>query len=114
MPDEVLEELTEKFSRSFNMSVPTTSTNVVSGFNEVQMGQIKELISRSLNPSHDLFSDDEIDQPIGRLPTRLEELDKVPDVVRSLREFSGKPGEFNSWRKSVDRVLELYQALKGT
>ena len=39
------------------MSVPTTSTNVVSGFNEVQMGQIKELISRSLNPSHDLFSD---------------------------------------------------------
>lgn len=44
----------------------------------------------------------------------LGDLDKIPDVVKCLREFSGKPGEFNSWRKSVERILKIYENLKGT
>ena len=42
------------------------------------------------------------------------ELDKIPDIVRCLREFSGNPAEFNSWRKSVERVLEIYDNFIGT
>lgn len=42
------------------------------------------------------------------------ELDRIPYVVRCLREFSGKPGEYNSWKKSVDRILQIYEPLKRT
>lgn len=44
----------------------------------------------------------------------LSELDKIPDIVRSIREFSGNPAEFNSWKKSVDRVLEIYDSIRGS
>lgn len=44
----------------------------------------------------------------------LSDMDKIPDVVKSLREFSGKPGEFGSWKKSVDRILTIYEPLKGS
>lgn len=44
----------------------------------------------------------------------LTEIDKIPDVVRSLREFSGKPTEFNSWKKSVERILHIYEHTRGT
>lgn len=32
--------------------------------------------------------------------TNVSEPEKIPDIVKTLREFSGKPGEFNSWRKA--------------
>lgn len=35
-------------------------------------------------------------------------------MVKGLREFSGRMGEFNSWRKSVDRILYTYKNLKDT
>jgi len=41
-------------------------------------------------------------------------MDKIPDIVKSLREFSGQPGQFSSWKKSVDRILKAYEHLKGT
>lgn len=44
----------------------------------------------------------------------LVDLDRIPDVVRCLREFSGQPAEYNSWRKSVNRILEIYEPMKGT
>lgn len=44
----------------------------------------------------------------------LTEMDKIPDIVRSLREFSGQPGEFSSWKKSVDRVLKIYESTRGS
>lgn len=44
----------------------------------------------------------------------LSELDKIPDIVRSLREFSGKEGEFSSWRKSVERILTIYEPTAGS
>lgn len=55
------------------------------------------------------------DQKIdNRYLDNLDDMDRIPDVVKSLREFYGQPGEFSSWRKSVDRILRLYENLKGT
>lgn len=45
---------------------------------------------------------------------QLTGLDKIPDVVKSLRTFSGEPSEFGSWKKSVERIITLYEHLKGT
>lgn len=44
----------------------------------------------------------------------IDELDKIPDIVRCLRDFKGDPSEYTAWRKSVDRIFELYDHLKGT
>lgn len=44
----------------------------------------------------------------------LQDMDKIPDIVKSLRDFSGQPGEFGSWKKSVERILKIYEHLKGT
>lgn len=41
-------------------------------------------------------------------------LDRIPDVVKCLREFSGNPAEFSSWKKSVDRLMEAYAGEAGT
>ena len=45
---------------------------------------------------------------------QLNNLDRVPDVVRSLREFTGQLGEYSSWRNSVERILDVYKHLRGT
>lgn len=44
----------------------------------------------------------------------LQDLDKVPDIVKSLHDFSRDPAEFGSWKKSVDRILETYAHTVGT
>lgn len=41
------------------------------------------------------------------------DLDKIFDVVSCLRDFSSNPIEFNSWRKSVERILHLYEPTKS-
>lgn len=57
----------------------------------------------------------EQDQGIDpRHVAQLNDLDRIPDVVRCLREFAGQPGEYSSWRKSVERVLNIYKHLRGT
>ena len=55
-----------------------------------------------------MIQDSRIDQSVGRFSANLEDLSKVLDVVNSLRVLSVKPGEFNSCRKSVNRILALY------
>lgn len=45
---------------------------------------------------------------------RISELDKVPDIVKGLREFNGNPAEFSSWKKSVDRIMEIYTGQEGS
>lgn len=78
---------------------------------------VQAVVSRIQNemhlrtPSQEVLTDETI-RP--EFIDRLEELDKIPDIVKSLREFSGKPGEFSSWRKSVDRVLKIYESARGT
>ena len=39
---------------------------------------------------------------------------KIPNGVRSLREFSGKPSESSFWKKSVESILQIYEHTKGT
>jgi len=55
--------------------------------------------NQSINPEHQ---------------RNLDDLDKVPDIVKGLREFSGNPAEFGSWKKGVDRILGTYGHIKGT
>lgn len=60
-------------------------------------------------------SSNDIDQKIDiKYLDNLNDMERIPDVVKSLREFSGQPGEFSSWKKSVDRILKLYESMKGT
>lgn len=109
-PLEELEELTLKLN---NITMNPTSSSRNSGLNDSQREEIVRIVSGLLSGQNSV-SDEGSDVPIGTVSPRLEELDKVPDLVKSIREFSGKPGEFSSWRKSVDRVLDLYSSLKGT
>ena len=44
----------------------------------------------------------------------LTQLDRIPDVVKCIREFSGNKNEFASWKKSVDRVLAPYETIRNT
>lgn len=74
--------------------------------------QSRRTVREILNPNADISG---VDQQIEeRFRGELDDLDRIPDIVRCLREFSGNPGEFSSWKKSVDRVLQLYEASKGT
>uniref|UniRef100_A0A0K8USZ4 Retrovirus-related Gag polyprotein from transposon HMS-Beagle n=1 Tax=Bactrocera latifrons TaxID=174628 RepID=A0A0K8USZ4_BACLA len=71
------------------------------------------IVRATLNPNAGLA--DTCDQTINiEHANNLSDLDKIPDVVKCLREFSGNPAEFNSWKKSVNRVLNIYEASKGT
>lgn len=113
MPDDSIDEITQRLNRALTMSQPSGSSSS-NGLNETQKKQIRDMVEDMLRERNDNLLDEGTDQPIGRVSSNLEELEKVPDVVRSIREFSGKPGEFNSWRKSVDRVLSLFETLRGT
>ena len=113
MPDETIDQLTKRLSRTLTMAQPIAQPTEV-GFTTLQREQIALMIRDVIETSSDHLADEGADHPIGTVTGRLDELDKVPDIVRSLREFSGKPGEFNSWRKSVEWVLKLYDSVKGT
>lgn len=74
--------------------------------------QCELAIRRFLDPNSDVGGEDQgIEE---RFRNNLGDLDKVPDVVRSLREFSGNPSEYSSWKKSIDRILAIYESMKGT
>lgn len=80
----------------------------------VRMCQEQSLIAvrQVLNPyEHISGTDQGIDE---RYRENLSDLDKIPDVVRCLREFSGNQSEYSSWKKSVERVLKIYESSKGT
>lgn len=88
----------------------TSSSNV---FDLAQLTNIVTEIMTEQNRQHG--HSNETDQKIeDRYLTNLTDLDKIPDIVKCIREFSGQPGEFSSWRKSVDRILQIYESLKGT
>lgn len=71
---------------------------------------ISETISSILHPdavAHDV--EENIDFSLN-----VSDSERIPDIVKTLREFSGKPVEFNSWRKAVDRILTVYANYRGT
>lgn len=74
--------------------------------------QCQIAIRQLLRRNEDIAGFDQIIE--DRYVNNLSDLDKVPDVVRSLREFSGNASEFSSFKKSVDRILRLYDSSKGT
>lgn len=74
--------------------------------------QCQIAIRNLIDPNSDIAGEDQIIEE--RFRDNLTDLDKVPDVVRCLREFSGSYTEFSSWKKSVDRILKLYDSVKGT
>lgn len=78
---------------------------------ETMQEQARGIVQNIINPAVQ-NEQDQIIEPQHR--AQLGELDRVPDVVRCLREFSGQPGEFSSWRKSVERILDIYKNLRGT
>lgn len=86
--------------------------NIINIINRVCREQCRNLVENILNPNAEIAGNDQgIDE---RYRENLTELDKVPDIVRCLREFSGHHAEFSSWKKSVERVLSLYDSTKGT
>ena len=74
--------------------------------------EIQEQARNSNSARNQVIDQDKVIDPQHR--AQLNDLDRVPDVVRSLREFTGQPGEYSSWRKSVERILNIYKHLKGT
>ncbi|KAI8038143.1 hypothetical protein M5D96_009184, partial [Drosophila gunungcola] len=74
---------------------------------------LSKLVKEILNPNKDFSK--YTDQTIKReLTHNLSELDKLPDIVRTLRDFSGNKSEYSSWRKSVERVLKIYENRIGS
>lgn len=71
----------------------------------------QDLVRDILHPRQQAMTDQTIDE---RYRDNLTDMDKVPDVVRSLREFNGNPMEFSSWKKSVERILKIYEPSIGT
>lgn len=70
----------------------------------------RQIINAILNPNDNINNDNDL--PIDP-NANLAEIDRVPDIVKILKEFSGQPGEFSSWKKAVDRILKINEHLKG-
>lgn len=86
--------------------------NITRLVNRICTEQCRNIVESILNPNIDISGSDQgIDE---RFRENLVDLDKVPDVVKCLREFSGNNPEFSSWKKSVERVLNLYESSRGT
>lgn len=95
-----------------NIDIPQMEAAITSLVTRLCREQCRSLVGDILNPNSDFTArDQEIED---QYKENLTDLDKVPDVVRCLREFSGNATEFSSWKKSVERVLNLYEAQKGT
>lgn len=98
--------------------LPPNIQNDLSGYINRVVAEAMQLQGRQIFHSFmNLASDinNEVDIPINIGDNRdLSDMDKIPDVVKSLRQFSGEAGEFSSWKKSVDRILRIYEHLKGT
>ncbi len=95
---------------------PSQPANATPEFREI----IRNLMTEILQTDNSILHRDNIqqimtDQTIDeRFRDNISDMDKVPDVVRSLREFNGKHTEFSSWKKSVERILKIYEPSIGT
>ena len=70
----------------------------------------QDLFRDVLRPRQQVVADQTIDECYR---DNLRDMDEVPDVVRSLREFNGNPAEFSSWKKSVEIILKTYESSVG-
>lgn len=89
--------------------IPSSSTYFTSSQKKELSSIIQETIKTILHPTVVEEREPQID-----FSSNVEDSERVPDVVKCLREFSGKPGEFSSWRKSVDRIFQMYEQISNT
>ncbi len=95
-----------------NPQVTPELSNIIRNIvTQVILTDAPALIENIIQPRRETVTDQTIDP---RYAGNLSGLDRVPDVVRCLRDFSGDPKEFASWKKSVERILRLYESEKGT
>lgn len=120
MPDdELITKMANLSGPSSSPSIPSLSTRFVTQndikqtVNEILNNTLGQLVKDVLNPNKDFagFHDQSIRE---EFQDKLGDLDKLPDVVWILRDFSGSKSEFNSWKKSVERVLKLYEKQTGS
>lgn len=97
------------------------ASNGVAPSGRIDLSELREVVAQILqgspiqSGSSNTNSTGNMDQTIDpQYSTNLADMDKIPDVVKSLREFSGNPGEYGSWKKSVERILKIYDSIKGT
>lgn len=99
-----------KSTNPLTMNTPKTMTY----FSDNQIKELKKIITETvsgiLTPES---TTDSVDERID-FSQNISDSEKIPDIVKTLREFAGKPGEFNSWRKAVERILTLYAQYRGT
>lgn len=113
MPD--MQEITDRLQRALDLNSQGSSSasNVLgqtqNGLSQKQKDDVRAIVASFFQQES---SEEGGDQPVTHV--NVKELDSIPDVIKSLREFSGRPGEFSSWRKSVDRILELFESIRGT
>lgn len=91
---------------------PQMEAAIVNLVTQICRENCRSIVENILDPNADIIAGDQIIEE--RYRENLNDMDKVPDIVRCLREFSGNPSEFSSWRKSVERVLNIYETQKGT
>lgn len=75
-----------------------------SGENQLTLANLKSIFSRIISTL--VLHGDYLGE--------LSDMDRVSDVVKSIRDFSGNPGEFSSWKKRGERILKLYNHLHQT
>ena len=51
---------------------------------------------------------------INQIDDNVGQFDKIPDIVKCIREFSVRRDDFASWKKSVDRILYQYESVRGS
>lgn len=78
-------------------------TGIVQNIIETQFQGLLQANSQ-LGSGFSSYSDQTIDPSHNN---NISDLDKVPDVVKCLRDFSGNPGEFNSWKKRRSNPSDL-------
>lgn len=90
---------------------PQTEEMITALIRRVCIQEFENMVRVTADSNSNTLPDQEIfDEQRGNLA----DLERVPDIVKSLREFSGNSSEFSSWRKSVDRILKLYEPQRGT
>lgn len=99
----------ELFQQNRNMEQEQLQTTI----RQVLAEQFPTLLLKAQNPTHD-FTNAENQEILPQFRANLADLDKIPDIVKSLREFSGNPAEFSSWKKGIDRILKTYEHTVGT
>lgn len=81
---------------------PELSNTIRSIVSQVLLAEALTLIQSIVNPAREIVTD-QIIEP--RHANNLAGLDRVPDVVRCLRDFSGDPREYTTTRKALLVIL---------